>query len=476
MSFFGTVPPTGVRPRSARRDMRISTVEGAMYCVMVGVGQEYFVAFALALGLAEGPAGLVATIPGFVGGLVQLAAPFLIKRIGSLRRTMVIFSAIQACSFLPLVVGALLGTMPAWMLYLSVCVYAIINLSQGPAWNTWITTLMPKEIRPRYFSARSRWVQGGIVLGLVTGGLLLGFDKNSASANAVVAFAPLFAIAFLLRLSSSRLLAMHAEPVRMPERFRHVGPRELLARFRTGRDVSVLAFIVTTNFAWQMALPFFTPYVLKHHDLSYMHLMSLTGAVILGKMALAPTIGRLAHKFGPRRILWIGALGMLPLAPLWATADNYWMLLAVQLCFGPVMSCFEIGTLLVQYDVIDEHERASVFATLTMFNGLAMFLGSALGGLLLGPAVATFLTDHGWTISGYTLAFALAAACRLLALPLLARSVPTPHTRDEPRLPPATVRIEPGTGTTIVPGAAEENDPEDNPKHNPGNNPGPERP
>lgn len=459
MRFFGTVPPSGFRPRSARRDMRLSTIEGTTYCAMVGVGQEYFVAFALALGLAEGAAGLVATVPVFVGGLVQLAAPFVIKRVGSLRRTMVVFSAVQACSFLPLVVGALLGSMPAWVLYLSVCVYAIVNLSQGPAWNTWITTLMPREIRPRYFPTRSRWLQGGTVLGLVTGGLLLGFDKRGAAEQAVVAFAPLFAVAFLLRLSSSRLLALHAEPVRMPERFRHVGPRELIARFRTGRDISVLVFMLTTNLAWQIALPFFTPYVLERHKLSYGHLMSLTGAVILGKMIAAPTIGRLAHRFGPRRILWIGALGMLPLAPLWAFADTYWALLAVQLCFGPVMSCFEVGCVLVQYDVIEEHERASVYATFTMFNGVATLAGSLLGGFLLGPPVASFLTAHDWHVSGYTLAFCLAACARLAALPLLARAGKVMHTPVA--VPAATVRIEPGSGTTIVPSAsAVEDEPE----------------
>ena len=51
------------------RDLRAITADGVFFSVMVGLGEAYVPAFALAVGLGEIVAGLVATVP-------MLAAPF----------------------------------------------------------------------------------------------------------------------------------------------------------------------------------------------------------------------------------------------------------------------------------------------------------------------------------------------------------------------------------------------------------------
>jgi len=439
------MPPSGVRPRSSRRDLRLSAIEGTSYCVMAGVGQEYFVAFALVMGLGEVGAGLVATLPVFIGATAQLAAPWAIRRVGSLRRYMILASALQAACFAPLIAGAILGTLPAAALYLSVAAYSAINLAQGPAWSTWITTLVPRRIRSRYFAQRSRVLQGGVLAGLLIGGLLL--DKSQGAnpsedgapgAQTASAFAMLFGVALLARCLGCFLISRHSEPVALPARFRNVGVRELLGRARHGADVTLLTFLLFTNLAAQIAMPFFTPFVLEHRGLTYLEFTTLTGAVIVGKMLAAPTVGRLAHKHGPRRILWIGAIGVIPMAPLWLMADSYAALLVVQFCLGPLLSCFDIGAMLTQYESIEEHERASLLATFTAVNAAGGFLGSLVGGALLH-----WVTDPG---GAYLAVFLLGSGGRLLALPLLLRVKPV-HALAEP-IPTGMVRVEPGTGTT----------------------------
>ncbi|GJM18516.1 MAG: MFS transporter [Phycisphaeraceae bacterium] len=439
-------PPTGDRPASARRDLTLSSVEGTSYCVMVGVGQEYFVAFALALGMGKGVSGLVATLPVMVGGILQLAAPWAILRVGSLRRYMILASATQAACFVPLLVAALLGRMPAWALFATVAAYSAINLGQGPAWSTWITTLMPRRIRARYFAARSRMLQGGVLAGLVIGGMLL--SREDAGESAAIAFAPLFAIAVLMRAAGSFMLSRQSEPVKMPTQFRHVGPRELIGRARHGADVTLITFLLMSTLAMQMALPFFTPYVLEHLKFSYLEFTMLTGAAIVGKMVAAPTVGRIGHRFGPKRLLWIGAVGAVPMAPLWLAAGSFPMLLLVQFAMGLVLSCFDIGAILQQFESIPEHERPSVLATFVAFNGIAGFVGSAIGASLLG------WVDLG--AAGYGAAFGVASVARLLALPLLMRVRPAPP--DGPGVPGGYVRVEPGAGTTEVPAVGASDD------------------
>lgn len=441
-----TAPPSGYRPPTARRDLRLSAIEGTSYCVMVGVGQEYFIAFALAIGLGDVVSGLVGTLPVMVGATLQLAAPWVIRRTGSLRRYMTIASATQAACFVPLLVAALVGRMPAWALFVTVGAYSAINLGQGPAWSTWITTLMPRRIRARYFAARSRMLQGGVLTGLLIGGLLL--SREDAGESPAIAFAPLFAIALLMRATGSYLLSRHAEPVKMPARLRHVGPRELLGRARSGADMTLLAFLMMSNLALQMALPFFTPFVLEHRGLSYLELTMLTGTVIVGKMVAAPTLGKVAHRYGPKRLLWIGAVGVIPMAPLWLAADSFPTLLLVQFAMGIVLSCFDVGAVLQQFEAIPEHERPSVLATFVALNAIAGFCGSAIGGVLLAGA------DLG--LGGYGAAFGAAAGARLLALPLLMRVRPAP--REVEPFPGGSVRVEPGAGTTEVPALTQHED------------------
>lgn len=419
--------------------MRLSAIEGASYCVMVGVGQEYFVAFALAVGLSEVQSGLVATLPVFVGASTLLAAPWLIRLTGSLRRFMIIASALQAACFAPLIAAAVLGRMPPAALYLTVAAYSAINLGQGPAWSTWITTLMPRRIRPVYFASRARMLQGGVLLGLLTGGLLL--SRSEAGSSPAIAFAPLFALALLMRAAGSFLLSRHAEPVPMPARVRHVPLREIVQRARHGADVTLLTFLLASNLALQMALPFFTPFVLEHRGLSYLEFTMLTCTVIVGKMVMAPTVGRVAKRFGPKRLLWVGALGTIPMGPLWLAADSFAMLLIVQFLLGCVLVCFDIGSVLLQFESIPEHERPSLLATFTAVNALVGFAGSLVGGALIQ------WIDLGQ--GGYIAAFAAAAGARVLALPLLTR-VRTTVAQVRP-LPGGTVRVEPGAGTTEVP-------------------------
>lgn len=425
--------------------MRLSTIEGGSYFVMVGVGQEYFVAFALALGFAEVEAGLVATLPVFVGATLQLLAPWAIGLVGSLRRYMVIASAVQAACFLPLIIGALLGQMPLWVLYAVVALYATINLGQGPAWNTWITTLVPRRVRGHYFGKRNRLLQGGVLIGLAIGGYIL--DRDAAEQADPSAFAMLFVIACLVRFSGSFMLSRHSEPVRMPEGFRHVSPRELLGRLRTGADARLLVFLLAAGFSWQFALPFFTPYVLEHRGESYRVFMMLTACAIVGRMIAAPTVGKLAQRFGARKLLAIGTAGSAPGALMWWVAADVWQLAIAQVVLGVFLSAFEVGAMLLQYETMPEHERASVFSTFTALGNLAGFLGSLAGGAVLG--LLTIAGGDQISDAGYGAAFALALLGRFVALPLLL--LVKPGAEHPHPLPTQPNRVEPGTGTTEQP-------------------------
>src|SRR6185437_5413786 len=101
------------RRRVLRKNLRNSVSEGAAFSVMVGIGETYFPAFVLALGMGEIAAGLVASIPILAGAILQLVSPAGVAWLGSNRRWVITCVSLQAASFVPLVAAAVWGHMPA---------------------------------------------------------------------------------------------------------------------------------------------------------------------------------------------------------------------------------------------------------------------------------------------------------------------------------------------------------------------------
>ena len=135
------------RRRSLRKNLRNSVSDGAAFSVMVGIGETYFPAFVLALGMGEIAAGLIASVPLLVGAILQLISPAAVVWLGSNRRWVITCVALQAASFVPLVAAAVWGHMPAVGVFAAVSIYWGGGLGAGPAWNTWMETVVPFRVR-----------------------------------------------------------------------------------------------------------------------------------------------------------------------------------------------------------------------------------------------------------------------------------------------------------------------------------------
>ncbi|MFG0259242.1 MAG: MFS transporter [Phycisphaerales bacterium JB041] len=405
-------PPNAQTSPATRRDLRLITVDGLFYCLMVGCGEAYFGAFAIAMGMHEILAGLIGSVPLVVGGTLQLITPVMVRRLGSLRRWVVLCATVQACSFLPLAMGAYHGSMPAWLIYLAVSLYWTVNYAQGPAWNTWVATLVPDRIRARYFARRTRIIQLGTVVGLLGAGTALNAAKGNPDNSAAVGiFAILFLSAAAFRFYASRCLAAQSEPEPLPRDFRSVSPRQFLARWRTGHDARLLGYMLLVQIAVQTSGPFFTPFMLVRLELSYATYMVLIAVSFLSRMLVLPFLGRLAQRRGPRAVLLVGGLGLIPASALWSLGDSFWYLMAIQMFSGAVWAAYELATFLLLFDAIPSNERTSVLSMFNFANTLAIVIGSLVGATLLG------LLGEG--IAAYHTLFIISSGLRVLTIPLL---------------------------------------------------------
>lgn len=394
-----------------RRDLRYSLIDGVAFGGMVGIGETYLPAFALAVGLGEMAAGMVSSVPLLAGGLMQLASPMAVRLLRSHRRWVVLCALVQALTFVPLLIAALLGSIGAATLLMIAAVYWGAGLATGPAWNTWIGTIVPRSIRHRYFARRTRLSQAGVFAGFLGGGILLQYA--SARQLALPAFAALFAVAGLCRLVSAWALQLQSEPVPLPTNMREIPWKRVRHHLHASSGGRLLVYLVAMQGAVQVAGPFFTPFMLKKLGFSYASLVALFSVAFLSKVISLPIWGRVSKRIGARQLLWIGGIGIVPLSGGWLVSQHLAWLLVLQIVGGVFWAAYELAFFLLFFESIAEEERTSVLTLFNLLNTAAWVAGSLIGGVLLFSFGASF--------NGYLLVFALSSLGRLAALLLLAR-------------------------------------------------------
>lgn len=399
---------------SARSDLRASTADGIAFGLMVGCGETYLQAFVLAVGLGEVFSGLVSSVPLLAGGLMQLVSPAAVRRLGSYRRWVVICAGLQALAFVPLVVAALLGRIAPWLAMLVSTVYWGTGLATGPAWNTWIGTLVPRPIRAGFFARRTRYSQAAVLVGFLAAGVAL--QRGRGAGHELHVFAGMFVAATACRLVSVAFLAAHREP---DPPSREPGPpllRELLRGVGPQAGGRLLVYLVAVQGFVQFSGPYFSPFMLKELRVSYGEFVGLIAVSFVAKVVFLPIWGRVTHRSGAMRLLWIGGLGIVPLPAMWTVSQDLLWVGLVQLFGGIVWAAYELAFFLLFFESIPEAERTRVLTLYNLADKLAWVAGSLLGALLL--------RGLGTTREAYLLLFVLSSTGRVLTLLLLRRVGP----------------------------------------------------
>jgi MFS family permease len=409
--------------------------DGLAFSFMVGIGESFVAPFALALGFGDVTAGLVTTAPMLAGALLQLVTAAGVGWLRSHKRWVVLCAALQAASFLPLVAAALADGMAVVLLYLTVSLYWALGMATSSAWNTWAGTLVPPAIRARYFAQRARWSQATLLAGLAAGGLLL--ELGTRRAEPLRVYALVFCLAMVARGVSAVFLGMQSELQPPPLGDTRISPRAIRNHMRSGGHGRLLAYLLVFQSSVWIAAPYFTPYMLGPLDLDYAAFAALTGSAFLARILALPALGRLVHRSGTRRVLWLGSLGIVPLPALWLVSDSLAWLFLLQFVGGVTWAAFELATLLSFFEHIPQHARTSVLTVYNLAYALAIVGGGAVGGLILQLG--------GRSEAAYIALMVASTVARLAALAML-RGAPNVVPHDDQPPPLRTLSVRPSSG------------------------------
>jgi MFS family permease len=361
---------------------------------MIGVGETYLPAFALAVGLGEVVSGLLVTIPMLAGALFQLITPYMVRHLKSHREWVVTCAFVQCLCFVPLLVAAVLGHLPPTTAFLIAGLYWGMGMALSPAWNCWMTTLVPPLLRTSFFSKRTRFTQGAALSGFLLGGFLL--HSSLKDSHPTYPFALLFGLAFLARGVSALSLSKISEPtLPSPEQMKSVSLVQMLSFFRHKKSGSqLLQYLLLLQFSVQIAAPFFTPFMLGALKFTYYDYVFLVGASYAAKILTVPWLGRIAKIRGAEFVMSWAGIGIATVPFLWLFTDNFYFLMGIQALTGMFWAAYELSTLLLIMSRLGQDERVGLLTNYNLLNAISMTLGSLLGASILESGFKKYETYH----------------------------------------------------------------------------------
>ncbi len=245
-----------------------------------------------------------------------------------------------------MVAAAWVGSLSPLALLVIASVYWMGGLAAGPAWNTWIGHLIPVPVRSRFFAKRTRISQLLTLSGFLLGGGLLHL-AGQGSSWILTAFAAIFAIACACRLASVLLLGIHHESGIARDLVRHLEEQRVAGQTTNVRGMRLITYLVVVQGMVQISGPYFTPYMLKQLHFDYAAYVALVATAFIAKAVSLHLWGNVASRRGPRFLLWLGGISIVPLASLWTLGQSFAWVMCVQILSGTFWAAYELGFFLM---------------------------------------------------------------------------------------------------------------------------------
>ena len=403
----------GFKKVNVRESLRSSFKDGIFAAFMAGVTDYYAAPAALFLGATVQQVGLVIALPNLLSSLSQFFSVKVIYWVGGRVKLLVRLVFSQASLIVCIAMLSLLDIPHrVELLLMFLILAAVCGGLAGPAWGSLMSDYVPASKRGRYFGWRNRTVGAVTVGSIITSGLLLNFFQELSYGTG---FCIIFSLAAAARYVSAYFISRMDEPPHKKDPASDFTFVMFLRRFRESNFLKFVVFSGCLTFGTYLAAPFFAVFMLRDLQLSYVTYMALQVCSSLAALIALPLWGKHADLVGNVRVLRLSSFlaALIPMFWLFSHKPAYLML--VQMFAGFSWSGVTLSAGNFIYDAVTPQKRVRCIAYFNVINGVALFLGSSLGGYLAARLPPLF----GYPLLGL---FALSCFCRVCFYLLLSRS------------------------------------------------------
>ncbi len=345
----------------------------------MGLAETYFIAYALHLGVSVIQSGLLSSLPLLVAGF----SPFIFRKI--FHRFVNSTWVLVACLIQALSVALLAFTgafsfnhTPTFSFYTLLFLFSLYwfgNFTALPSWNKWISEIIPHQKIERYFSARSRMIQFGTILGLFIGGFSLHLKIFNISTTLL--FIMLFLLAYHFKILAFYFL--YKQPVSIS----HYDLSLQRASHFFKRHLGFFSVYSVFNISLYLSSPFVSGYLLTIRGLQYEAYMWIMAAFFAGKILTTMFLDQMKTDWTPHQMYFWGGLIAAPLPALWPVCDTVFLLCLLHFFSGLGWAAWEVGLSLTIYKKINAHEKIEAVTMYNMIGLPTQVLGTVIGAFLL---------------------------------------------------------------------------------------------
>jgi len=280
-------------------------------------GGAFITAMAIHLGASNFQIGLLASLP-ILTNIFQLLSIWLVKRYNNRRAVAVISSFLGRfpmlfAGFLPFIFSTAVGLK---LLLAILFVHYFFGSVAGASWNAWVKDLIPEKRLGSFFSHRTKLVT---ILSAVLG-LAISFSIDYVKVNMpeflTFTYYGIFVTGGLVGLLGVYWLAKAPEPTPLPVE------ENVFDQFKKPLGDKNFRNLLIFNAAWafslNMAVPFFTVFLMKTMGLPLSYVIGFTILAQISNIFTIKTLGKFTDRFSNKTIISI-------CAPVYITCILSWM-------------------------------------------------------------------------------------------------------------------------------------------------------
>ncbi|MBI4640783.1 MAG: MFS transporter [Candidatus Tectomicrobia bacterium] len=387
-----------VSSRETQKALKNSIIEGGFSSALVTLtGGVFLTGFALLLGANSLQIGLIAAFP-HLANLLQLVGSYIIERTGARQRFCILTSLLgrplwMIIALLPFISLPFIEDRKVSIFLLLLALINFFASLHGVSWLSWIASIVPTEIRGRYFGKRTMVMSAASMALGFAGGQFLDQWNQAHPENIQLGFAVIFGFGVICGLISTVYYWLIPEP-EIPESQRHETFKSLMKLpLQDHRYKKLLLYQIYWQIAMGFAGPFFSVYMLQL-NLSYTFIALMNVVSSLASISAMKWWGEVADRYGNKPILTLILVGkgIFPLLWLFTHPTSYTLFVIVHL-----MSVLDGGMGLCSSNLLlrvtpDEHR--SIFLA---FSAAVVGIGGVFAPTV-GGALATALKDVHFTL------------------------------------------------------------------------------
>jgi MFS family permease len=377
-----------------KKSKSYSLKDAASVNATVGFGDHYISPYMIALNATNQQIATLTSIPNLIAPLAQLFTSNVMQKF-SRKKIFSISILIQCLLWIPIIIVSLLFLKNIIYAPLLVVIFWTIYAAFGnfasPAWSSWIGDLVKKEETGKFFGLRNKI--GGVcaLISMIIGGLILDKFKilaeiTNTQAWIFAGFTFLFLLAMTFRLLSRHYVLQQYEPNFKFEKEYYFSFFQFIKKAPKNNYGRFAIYISFVFLATNIAGPFYSVYMLRVLNFSYTQFILINVFATIGSFIFMPIWGKFTDKFGNIKTLKITSFLIPVICFVWllppTIAGFFYIILLANFFSGFSWAGFNLATGNFVYDAATPQRRSLCVAYSNVLNGIGVFTGATLGGIL----------------------------------------------------------------------------------------------